>query len=140
VRLGRDVARLVRRFKRHEFHREYSDWYARFDTWIEDDHDTLRRSTALEEPVPIARPPASTKGPPWVDETHVLFVREHGWELAATGREFAKEHPCPPDCMQVNDARAAFSQFLMAKARDAPSPNNVTSLADARMRRKEGGA
>lgn len=105
--LGHDVGKLLRKFKRQEFNRTYTDWERRFDQWID------------EEPAP-SRPSSrsSPKGPPWVDETHLLFAREHALALEREAKLFAKTHHPPPRLLQLSDARVAFGQFLQKRARD----------------------
>lgn len=101
LELGHDADKLARKFRRHEFNREYTDWSLRFDEWIESEPPPARASS---------RPPA--KGPPWVDATHGAVCRGHGWELATMAREFVETHHLPVRSLPVADARAAFMRFL----------------------------
>lgn len=105
--LGHDVDKLLRRFKKHEFARAYTDWERRFDVWIDDQRTPER---------PPKRQRSHALGPPWVDETALAFARELGRELPALVREFAKKHHVPPDCLPVADARSEFLKFLAAQA------------------------
>lgn len=107
--LGHDPDKLARKFRKHEFNRAYTDWERRFDQWIEDEPAPERRSS---------RAPASLKGPPWVDETHLLFAREHALALEREAKLFAETHHPPPRLLQLSDARVAFGQFLEKRARD----------------------
>lgn len=105
--LGHDAEKLLRKFKRQEFNRTYTDWERRFDQWIDEEPESKR---------PSARPPSL--GPPWVDDSHRAFAREHALELAREARLFADTHHPPPRLLQLSDARVAFGRFLEERVRD----------------------
>jgi hypothetical protein len=107
--LGHDVDKLVRKFKRHEFPRPLTDWQARFDTWI-DDQRAPERPPRPPSSAPPKRPP-----PPWLDDVHILFAREHGLELSALAKAYAKT--VPTRGVGLDEARAGFSRFLAEQAR-----------------------
>jgi len=100
--LGHDVDKLLSKFRRTEFNRAYTDWELRFDGWIEDEP-----AAAPSSPKRAPKPP-----PPWIDESGVLFAREHGLNLERAAREF-RRRGIPPD---PGEARVAFRQLLRERA------------------------
>jgi hypothetical protein len=107
--LGHDVDKLVRKFTRHEFPRPLTDWQARFDTWIDDQRAPER------PPKPPSSAPPKKPQPPWVDDVHILFAREHGLDLTALAKAYGKL--VPTRGMGLDEARAGLSRFLAEQAR-----------------------
>lgn len=122
--LGHDVGKLVRKFVRHEFPRPLTDWHARFDTWIDDQH-------LPERPPRASSPPPAKRGPPpWIDESAQRFAVEHELSIDRASSEFRKRG-IPADPVA---ARAAFHELLRERAArvdaafvDGPRPSEVAA-------------
>lgn len=96
-----DADALMRKFKVHEFNRDYDDWELRFSKWIEDQADRRDR------------------GRGWLTAKHRAYALRYALDLEACAAEFEERHQ--PENRPLKEAREMFGQFLSARARGSGS-------------------